>query len=427
MPFQPLKQFNGLLDRMVPQDNYGGLLSPQDQRAAANAYRAQLASGLLSAAGPQRMPVSLGQAIGSAMPQAAQARDYRAETGIRNEQLRRQIDNENKQNAALGKMRGLIPSLVGEESAPMYQAAFDVSPSGVMSQLFAQPQGYQSPTGNLMEDRQLAVRRGDAATVEAIDAQLAPEGADEDGYESELGKLLADRERAAIRGDTRGVAAIDKKIAGGEEGPVSFTEVRGIRNDVIKNSADFLLRQNGYNSLMAAVADPGPATDVALAFGVMQILDPGSIVRENEVQMTANAGSLAQRMGADINKALKGEGFTDVMRADFAEMAFGQYEVAQAQQERLIDDAIAFAGRHKLDPTDVVPEYLRPTRPQPPAAANSGPSAGARVDSAVGRAAEAVFNPQQPQRRPAGGVIDRSGNTVQLPNGVTLEFLDDEG
>jgi hypothetical protein len=45
----------------------------------------------------------------------------------------------------------------------------------------------------------------------------------------------------------------------------------------------------------------------------------------------------------------------------------------------------------------------------------------------VGRAAEAVFNPQQPQRRPAGGVIDRSGNTVQLPNGVTLEFLDDEG
>lgn len=116
MPFQPLKRFQGLLDRMVPQDNYGGLLTPQDQRAAANAYRAQLGASLLSAAGPQRMPVSLGQALGAAMPQAAQARDYRAETGIRNEQLRRQIDNENRQNAARTKIGGLFRAGGGPEN-----------------------------------------------------------------------------------------------------------------------------------------------------------------------------------------------------------------------------------------------------------------------------------------------------------------------
>jgi hypothetical protein len=115
MPFQPLQQFNGLLARMAPQDNYGGLLTPQDQRAAANQYRATLAAGLLSAAGPQRMPVSLGQAIGAAMPHAQQARDYRAETGIRNEQLRRQIDNENRQNAARTKIGGLFRTAGGPE------------------------------------------------------------------------------------------------------------------------------------------------------------------------------------------------------------------------------------------------------------------------------------------------------------------------
>jgi hypothetical protein len=140
MPFQPLKQFQGLLDRMVPQDNYGGLLSPQDQHAAAQAYRAQLGAGLLSAAGPQRMPVSLGQALGAAMPQAAAARDYRAETGIRNDQIRRQIDNENRQKSALSNMRGLLPSLVGEENAPFFQGLFDVSPEMALSMAMPAPQ-----------------------------------------------------------------------------------------------------------------------------------------------------------------------------------------------------------------------------------------------------------------------------------------------
>src|SRR5688500_13045087 len=111
MSFRPLQRMNGLLDRMVPQENYGGLLSPADQHAATQAYRAQLASSLLSAAGPQRMPGSLGQALGVAVPQAMQARDQRAEVGLRNEQLRRQIERENKQNAAMGKVRGLLGSM----------------------------------------------------------------------------------------------------------------------------------------------------------------------------------------------------------------------------------------------------------------------------------------------------------------------------
>jgi hypothetical protein len=131
MPFRPLQQFNGLLDRMVPQDNYGGLLSPQDQHAAAQAYRAQLGASLLSAAGPQRMPVSLGQALGAAMPAAAQARDYRAETGIRNDQIRRQIDNENRQKAAQQKLGGLFRG-VGGPDGEMLGILADIDPGLAM-------------------------------------------------------------------------------------------------------------------------------------------------------------------------------------------------------------------------------------------------------------------------------------------------------
>jgi hypothetical protein len=134
MPFRPLQRFNGLLDRMVPQENYGGLLSPQDQHATAQAYRAQLASSLLSAAGPQRMPVSLGQAIGSAIPQAMQVRDQRAEVGLRNEQLRRQIESENKRTAAHQKLGGLLRN-VGGPDGELLGLVYDVSPEAAIGML----------------------------------------------------------------------------------------------------------------------------------------------------------------------------------------------------------------------------------------------------------------------------------------------------
>jgi hypothetical protein len=152
MPFKPLQRFNSIMGA-APQDNYGGLLSPQDQRAATQAFRAQLASGLLSAAGPQRMPVSLGQAIGGSLPQAMQARDYRAETGIRNDQIRRQIDAENKHTASLGKMRGLIPSMVPEGQAELYQGLFDVAPDVALQGLF-------SPQNRSALDEKLGVVEG---------------------------------------------------------------------------------------------------------------------------------------------------------------------------------------------------------------------------------------------------------------------------
>lgn len=115
MAFRPLQRFAGFLDRMVPQTDYGGLLSPQDQRAAGRDARAILASGLLSAAGPQRMPVSLGQAISSALPPAMAARDQRAEVGIRNEQLRRQIERETRERENQAKLGGFLRTAGGEQ------------------------------------------------------------------------------------------------------------------------------------------------------------------------------------------------------------------------------------------------------------------------------------------------------------------------
>lgn len=163
MAFRPLKAFGGFLDRMVPQENYGGLLSPQDQRAAAQAFRAQLASGLLSAAGPQRMPVSLGQALGAAMPQAMAARDQRAEVGLRNDQLRRQIERENKDNAARAKLGGLFGAIGGPDG-DLLRAVNDVDPRLAVGLLSAQAQQQEQRDPN------------DLQMMDALGLPRTPEG-----------------------------------------------------------------------------------------------------------------------------------------------------------------------------------------------------------------------------------------------------------
>lgn len=136
MPLRPLQRFNGFLSRMAPNANgYGGLLSGADQRAAGRDARAILASGLLSAAGPQRMPVSLGQAIGASLPPAMAARDQRAEVGIRNEQLRREIDRENRQRQNQEKV-GAFLRTAGGEQGEILGLLHDANPAGV-SQILA--------------------------------------------------------------------------------------------------------------------------------------------------------------------------------------------------------------------------------------------------------------------------------------------------
>jgi hypothetical protein len=87
-----LNRFNSFLGSMVPSGNMGGLLSPQDARAAGQQARAMLASSLLQSAGPQRAPISFGQALGTAMPAAFEAYDRRAELGLRNDLTRRHIE-----------------------------------------------------------------------------------------------------------------------------------------------------------------------------------------------------------------------------------------------------------------------------------------------------------------------------------------------
>lgn len=179
-------------------------------------------------------------------------------------------------------------------------------------------------------------------------------------FQTDIGKLFADLELAERQGNAEAATAIRSSIQSSLGDDVDFDDIRATRNDLIRNSSEFLEQQRGFQSVQAAAAQPSPANDLAMLFGVMKILDPGSIVREGEVELTEGAGSLAQRVAAQFTRVFHGERLTSDQRQDFVNLANQQFEKVVTQQQRLIEDARSFAERHRFRIEDVVPEFVIP-------------------------------------------------------------------
>lgn len=236
MPFRPLQRFRGVLDGMVPTANYGGLLTPADERAAGRDARMMLAAGMLSAGGPQRMPVSLGQAIGASLPAAMETRDRRAEVGVRNEQLRRQIERENKESANVAKLGNILRAsgpdgeLLGVLSDINPQAASQLVLQGVLG-----GGDSREPTDiatmraiglplNAEGFAQFQEMKGDSGTNAAIEAlnlqiqglNLANMKREQEKEDQEIRETRLTRENAIERGieQTQKIAALNRKLEG---------------------------------------------------------------------------------------------------------------------------------------------------------------------------------------------------------------------
>jgi hypothetical protein len=185
------RRFNGLLDLLTPADDMGGLLSPQDATAAQRQGQMALAAGLLQAGGPQRMPMSFGQAIGQALPQARQYQNERQVDALRNQQMREQIVEQKKRKAAQEQLMGLLGNVEGPQGQVLGllgTAAPELLMKGMIEQQFGQQQAARDPT--------------DIQTMDALGIPRTPAGfAQLQGMKSDSGmKPMLDALNLQIQG-----------------------------------------------------------------------------------------------------------------------------------------------------------------------------------------------------------------------------------
>ncbi len=144
-----------------------------------------------------------------------------------------------------------------------------------------------------------------------------------------------------------------------------------LRDDYNTAMKQYQEARNGYQKVVAAAKDGSGASDIALIFGFMKTLDPGSTVREGEFATAQNSGSISQTVLNAYNKALKGERLQPDQRAAFAKTARSQFQVHQQQADDTSKRYSSIASSYGYDPSRIVQTYA-PVE-APPEIPQSGP------------------------------------------------------
>lgn len=145
----------------------------------------------------------------------------------------------------------------------------------------------------------------------------------------------------------------DREKSAGDEAKLrqEFTKQLGTFSDV----------QDGYRRLIAATeqreanpASVSPASDIALVFGYMKMLDPGSVVREGEYATAKNAAGVPVQVMNAYNKAINGEFLAPEQRQDFVDTAGRLYAQARQGAEGVASRYRELAKGQNLDEGRVV-------------------------------------------------------------------------
>jgi hypothetical protein len=113
-----------------------------------------------------------------------------------------------------------------------------------------------------------------------------------------------------------------------------------LRTEFSGRLKEFGTVQDAYGRIVASVEnratnpdEKSPASDIALVFGYMKMLDPGSVVREGEYATAQNAAGIPERIRNYYNKAIDGEFLDPKQRNDMLGTAQRLYKQARGSAE----------------------------------------------------------------------------------------------
>jgi hypothetical protein len=152
----------------------------------------------------------------------------------------------------------------------------------------------------------------------------------------------------------------------------SFDQENALYGRYIQQTAPFQTVAQSYGALEAATKDHTGASDMALIFSYMKMLDPGSSVREGEYATAQNTGSVPERVRAMYNQIVGGTKLTDVQRNEFVKQARLLAASSTAQLHQLMERYRDTAKRYGLNPANVVYDYFGAAGPRPPVTPRTG-------------------------------------------------------
>src|SRR5574343_935669 len=183
---------------------------------------------------------------------------------------------------------------------------------------------------------------------------------------------------ALARKDAAAKAKADEKAKAG-----AFRDASALRKEFnsLPDVRSFNESRTSFEKIQSAAKTPSAARDLALIFGYMKVLDPGSTVREGEFANAQNAAGVPERIRNAWNKVVSGERLNDAQRADFVKSAGSLFA---AQKKSYAEQAKRYRGlaeKSGISPDDVTGPFEDVSAPTPGGAAPSPRSGTVRVSN----------------------------------------------
>lgn len=140
---------------------------------------------------------------------------------------------------------------------------------------------------------------------------------------ADASRASADRARAEANQIGAGIIPADKR-------PEAETK---FRKEYLDQTSQYRETKNAYSRVLAA--QPGAVGDIAMIFGYMKMLDPGSVVREGEYATAENARGVSDSVRNIYNRVISGQRLSEGQRKAFAAQAKKTYEAAAKEEKQV--------------------------------------------------------------------------------------------
>jgi len=134
----------------------------------------------------------------------------------------------------------------------------------------------------------------------------------------------------------------------------AFGNEKDLRSEFTAQAKPFVELAQAYQKIETAAKNNTSAGDIALIYGFMKVLDPGSVVREGEFATAANAGGVADSVRNMYNRALNGQRISENIRNDFLGQARNIIESQRVLSNDMIERYTNVAQEYKLNPNQIV-------------------------------------------------------------------------
>jgi hypothetical protein len=176
-------------------------------------------------------------------------------------------------------------------------------------------------------------------------------------------------------------------------GPGGLSPAQGntalkFQDDYARDSKPYITMRDAYQRVQSAAAKPDAAGDLSMIFAYMKMLDPNSVVREQEFANAQNAAGVPDQIRNVYNKVMSGNRLGPEQRQQFVAQANSLFENAKGNQQKVRQTYGSRAKQWEIPESMVLDEDDQP---------QSQPGA-----DAAGIAAQALIDKARAGRKPGG-------------------------